>query len=140
MYLTCTNNTSRAPGQVDEANPRAANKHGHVSEMTPGDGRHSSERFTWDIVLLAGDPKDTSTYVAGYDTSQVAPICCPDNVTFDWARRRVGRWSAPTSAACWSLSSHPGEVDGASPDAVAWTFPYTGVSQPRPAVIQVFRR
>ena len=33
--------------------------------------------------LLAGDPKDPSTYFNGYDKSAVSPISCPDNVTFD---------------------------------------------------------
>ena len=60
-------------------------------------------RFSWDVFLLAGDPRNPAarfltraediiagkvaredTYYGGYaDRSQVSPIACPDNVGFD---------------------------------------------------------
>ncbi|WP_226344203.1 PhoX family protein [Agilicoccus flavus] len=83
VYMACTNNSDRKPGQIDEANPRAANKHGQVVEFGPTNGHHASTEFVWDLVLVCGDPKDPATYYAGFDKSKVTPISCPDNVTFD---------------------------------------------------------
>ncbi|CAI9401300.1 PhoX family protein [Aestuariimicrobium sp. T2.26MG-19.2B] len=85
LYMVMTNNTKRVPSQVDEVNPRANNKHGHIVELTPGNGRHGNATFTWKLVLIAGNPDDPSTYFDGYDKSAVTPISCPDNVTFDKA-------------------------------------------------------
>ena len=181
VYMACTNNTKRTPSEVDEANPRANNKHGHIVEITPKGGKHASREFSWKLVLLAGDPKDKDTYFNGFDKSQVSPISCPDNVTFD---SRGNLWistdgqpgtlnhndglfmmpvdgpekgklrqflSVPTGAeTCGPLISkdertvfvavqHPGEVDGASADKPASTFPYTRFKGPRPSVIQAFR-
>lgn len=82
-YVACTNNTSRQPSQIDEANPRANNKHGHIIELTPTAGDDTTTTFTWKIVLVAGDPTDPTTYFNGYDRSEVSPISCPDNVAFD---------------------------------------------------------
>ncbi len=85
VYAAMTNNTSRKPSQVDEANPVANNKHGHVTEFTEAGGDHGALTFTWKIVLIAGDPGDPQTYYNGYDKSEVSPISCPDNVAFDKA-------------------------------------------------------
>ena len=82
-YVACTNNTKRTPSQIDEANPRANNKHGHIIEITPDHGDDTTTGFSWKIVLIAGDPADPSTYFSGYDRSEVSPISCPDNVAFD---------------------------------------------------------
>lgn len=85
-YLVLTNNTRRgvdtSPG-VDEANPRKANKHGHIIEIEEAANDPAATTFVWRIFLLAGDPEDPSTYFAGYDKSQVSPISAPDNVAFD---------------------------------------------------------
>lgn len=183
VYLVCTNNSDRKPSQIDEANPRANNKHGQIVEFGPTNGKHASKSFVWDLVLICGDPKDPSTYFAGYDKSQVTPISCPDNVTFDsrgnlWiatdgqpsslkhcdglfmmplAGKERGHLtqflSVPVGAeTCGPVVSfdertvmvavqHPGEVDGASPAKPVSTFPYDGqVKQPRPSVVQVFRK
>ncbi|MDF2093188.1 PhoX family phosphatase [Knoellia sp. 3-2P3] len=82
-YVACTNNTRRVPSQIDEANPRANNKHGHIIEITPDRGNDTTTGFSWKIVLVAGDPSDPATYFNGYDRSEVSPISCPDNVAFD---------------------------------------------------------
>ena len=83
VYAAMTNNTRRAPSEIDEANPRAANKHGHVIEWTEDGNDAAALTFTWRIVLLAGTPDDPTTYFYGYDKSLVSPISCPDNVAFD---------------------------------------------------------
>ncbi|GAA1562436.1 PhoX family protein [Actinomadura kijaniata] len=83
IYVALTNNTRRTPGQVDEANPRPANKHGHILEIVERGNDAGATTFRWSVPLVAGDPKDPATYFAGYDKSKVSPISCPDNLTFD---------------------------------------------------------
>lgn len=85
IYIACTNNTDR--GKVGkegptEPNPRAANKDGHVVELIPARGDHTSTGFTWNLLLVCGDPKSAGTYFGGY-TGEVSPISCPDNLAFD---------------------------------------------------------
>lgn len=180
VYMVCTNNTERVPSQVDESNPRADNKHGHIIEITPRAGDHTSTRFTWDIVLLAGSPGNPRTYFAGFDKSQVSPISCPDNIAFDnegnmWIatdgnalgacdglyvmplsgpeRGHLRQFlSVPSGAeTCgpvitWDERTvlvavqHPGELDEASPAQPASLFPYLGDKQPRPGIVQVYRK
>lgn len=86
VYVVCTNNTDRGkadkPG-TDESNPRPENRHGHIVEMTEEGDDHGALTFKWELFLVCGDPEDSSTYFAGFDKSQVAPISCPDNITFD---------------------------------------------------------
>ena len=90
VYVACTNNTQRGatagkPG-ADAANPRSGgeNKYGHVIEITEHRNRADATTFSWNILLLCGDPAAdrVTTYFAGWD-GPVAPISCPDNVVFD---------------------------------------------------------
>ncbi|MFP5020047.1 PhoX family protein [Pseudonocardia phyllosphaerae] len=86
VYIACTNNSDRGKAGkagADEANPRNANKHGHVIELTERGHDPASTRFGWDILLVCGAPDDPSTYFGGYDKSQVSPITSPDNLAFD---------------------------------------------------------
>ncbi|MHC0429302.1 PhoX family protein [Streptomyces sp. O3] len=86
VYVALTNNSKRGlEGQApaDEANPRNANKHGQVLELTEHWHNPASTRFAWSLFLVAGDPEDPSTYFAGFPKDQVSPISCPDNVAFD---------------------------------------------------------
>ena len=85
IYVACTNNTDRGkPGKegATEPNPRNANKDGHVVEMIPYGGDHLDSRFTWNLLLICGDPATAGTYFGGYQGA-VSPISCPDNVAFD---------------------------------------------------------
>lgn len=84
VYVACTNNTRRGLDYApDEANPRSANRDGHVIELTELDGQGGT-RFAWSILLLCGDPAGIAqTYFAGYPKELVSPISCPDNVAFD---------------------------------------------------------
>ncbi|WP_327089007.1 PhoX family phosphatase [Nonomuraea sp. NBC_01738] len=79
VYVALTNNSNRTAAQVDEANPRPSNKHGHVLELT----ERGEKGFVWSLPLICGDPNDPATYFAGYDKTKVSPISCPDNVAFD---------------------------------------------------------
>ncbi|MDR8415054.1 PhoX family phosphatase [Nonomuraea sp. 3-1Str] len=83
VYVALTNNSNRVPAQVDEANPRPANKHGHILELVERRDDAGSTTFAWSLPLVCGDPNDPSTYFGGYDKTKVSPISCPDNVAFD---------------------------------------------------------
>jgi hypothetical protein len=88
VYAAMTNNSNRGVGTnpaADEANPRNANKHGHIFELVEDRGDNTAETFTWSLPIVCGDPADPSTYFAGYDKAAVSPISCPDNVAFDSA-------------------------------------------------------
>ncbi|BCJ40714.1 hypothetical protein GCM10010168_72980 [Actinoplanes ianthinogenes] len=88
IYAAMTNNTNRGVGTnapADEANPRNANKHGHIFEITEDGGDHTGESFSWQLPIVCGDPAAADTYFGGYDKSAVSPISCPDNVAFDSA-------------------------------------------------------
>ncbi len=69
IYVACTNNTDR--GKVGkegptEPNPRAANKDGHVVEITPTSGDHTSDTFAWNLFLICGDAASAGTYFGGW--------------------------------------------------------------------------
>ncbi|WP_406171693.1 PhoX family protein [Streptomyces sp. NBC_00996] len=86
VYVVLTNNTNRGKtgfAAADEANPRNANKHGHILELTERRNRAESTTFAWSLFLVAGDPADPATYFAGFPKDKVSPISCPDNVAFD---------------------------------------------------------
>jgi uncharacterized protein len=88
IYMVMTNNNQRgASGRTgaDKANPRVDNRSGHIIEVTEANNDAAATTFGWDIFLLAGDPKDESTYFAGYPKEKVSPIGAPDNVAFDMA-------------------------------------------------------
>jgi uncharacterized protein len=86
VYLALTNNTQRGTEgreDVDEANPRAVNRYGHILEITEADNDAVSTTFTWDIFILCGMPDDEDSYFAGFPKESVSPIANPDNVNFD---------------------------------------------------------
>ncbi|MBX8689784.1 DUF839 domain-containing protein [Mycobacterium sp. 20091114027_K0903767] len=83
VYVALTNNDKRgAEGKagVDAANPRNENKNGQILEITD---EHAGTTFTWDLLLVCGDPTAADTYYAGFDKTKVSPISCPDNLAFD---------------------------------------------------------
>ncbi|WP_328362907.1 PhoX family phosphatase [Mycobacterium sp. NBC_00419] len=83
LYVALTNNDERgAPGKAaaDAANPRNDNKNGQVLEITDD---HAGTSFTWDLLLVCGDPDAADTYYGGFDKTKVSPISCPDNLAFD---------------------------------------------------------
>ena len=105
VYIALTNNTNRgAAGAAapDEANPRKANKNGHVIELVERGNDAAAKRFSWNILLLCGDPSDPSTYFGGYPSTDVSPISCPDNLAFD---RHGNLWISTDGNA---LGSHDG--------------------------------
>ncbi|MGW7044356.1 PhoX family protein [Streptomyces avermitilis] len=180
VYVALTNNSNRGKtgyAPADEANPRNANKHGHILELTERHSRPESLTFGWSLFLVAGDPADSSTYFAGFPKDRVSPISCPDNVAFDphgnlWistdgnqlgshdglfgvATRGDRRGelkqflTVPTGAeTCGPIVQdrrvlvavqHPGEIDGASVEKPASTWPDGPGKIVRPAVVAVWR-
>ncbi len=89
VFANLTNNTRRKDDQIDKANPRAANKYGHVIEMIPPGDRgpaknHAAQEFTWQVFLLAGNPADPAhgaQYAEG--VTENGWLSCPDNMAFD---------------------------------------------------------
>ncbi|MDY7105738.1 MAG: PhoX family phosphatase [Actinomycetota bacterium] len=113
MYVTLTNNSNRTAepelGERDgrevqlfpnESNPRHDNDWGQIVEVDEG-GDQTSTSFTWEIFLMAGDPRGdgqfltslddielplgpNDTYYAGYgDNTELAAFGAPDNIGFD---------------------------------------------------------
>ncbi|RWA23236.1 phosphatase [Mycolicibacterium brumae DSM 44177] len=83
VYVALTNNDKRGTdgkAGVDAANPRNENKNGQVLEITDD---HTGTSFTWDLLLVCGDPAAADTYYGGFDKTKVSPISCPDNLAFD---------------------------------------------------------
>ncbi len=83
VYVALTNNDERgAPGEAppDAPNPRTDNKSGQILEITDN---HAGTDFTWELLLVCGDPAAADTYFAGFDKTKVSPISCPDNLAFD---------------------------------------------------------
>jgi secreted PhoX family phosphatase len=59
VYVMLTNNKERKTSGdkgTDAANPRAANRFGHIIEITPDNGDHAATGFTWEILVRCGDP------------------------------------------------------------------------------------
>ncbi|MFC4166127.1 PhoX family protein [Teichococcus aestuarii] len=88
VYAMLTNNTRRKPEQVDKANPRPTNAHGHVIEMIPpGAGTekvdHAATEGRWEIFLIAGRPGVDAGAQYHQGTSAEGWLSCPDNCTFD---------------------------------------------------------
>lgn len=95
VYAMLTNNTKRKAGQAGGANPRSANRHGHVLEMIPPGGRgrgrgqgrdadHAALQYRWEIPVLAGDPsndKDGARYHP--QVTEAGWFSTPDNCAFD---------------------------------------------------------
>ena len=83
VYCALTNNSKRGTSgeaAADEANPRNENKNGQILELTDD---HAGTDFTWELLLVCGDPAAADTYYGGFDKTKVSPISCPDNVAFD---------------------------------------------------------
>ena len=99
VYVVLTNNTNRKPDQVDAANPRAGNAHGHIIEIAPKDGDHASDEGSWSIFLLAGKPGQDAGARYHRATSGEGWLSCPDNIAFDGTGRMwIVTDGAPTAA------------------------------------------
>ena len=88
VYVVLTYNERRTPGQVNAANPRAANKWGHIIEIVPpivnGRPDHTATECGWEFFLMGGDPANPE-HGARYHGAVTSSgwLVAPDNVAFD---------------------------------------------------------
>ena len=86
IYVVLTSNWERK--QVDAANPRGPNRHGHIVEIVPplvnGRPDHAASECDWGFFLLGGDPA-IPTHGARYAGPVGANgwLAAPDNIAFD---------------------------------------------------------
>jgi secreted PhoX family phosphatase len=84
VYVILTNNTRRKAEQIDAANPRPDSRFGHIIEMTPPDGNHAADKFTWEILVKCGDPSIAAVGATfSSDTTRNGWFGMPDNLAFD---------------------------------------------------------
>lgn len=83
VYVVLTNNSARTAQQVDAANPRARNIHGHIIEITPDNGNHAAETARWGLFIAAGKPGVDAGTQYHRATSDDGWLSCPDNIAFD---------------------------------------------------------
>ncbi|MBX9697791.1 MAG: PhoX family phosphatase [Acetobacteraceae bacterium] len=89
VYVILTNNSRRTAEQVNAANPRARNIHGHVVEIIPpGAGSregadHAADEARWSIFLAAGRPGIDAGTQYHRAVSDQGWLSCPDNCAFD---------------------------------------------------------
>ena len=113
VYVMLTNNSKRKEGNAP--NPRAANPHGHVLELTPPGGRgkdadHTASRFTWDIMIAGGNPA-VADDKAVYHPAAESWVSCPDNMAIDHRGRLwISTDGAPKSDIPDGM--HATDVDG----------------------------
>lgn len=88
VFVILTNNAKRTPEQVDAANPRPKNAHGHILELSPpergGKVDHGAVEFGWSVFIRCGDPKNPA-HGASYhpDVTTEGWLTAPDNGAFD---------------------------------------------------------
>ncbi|NRA64913.1 MAG: PhoX family phosphatase [Pseudobacteriovorax sp.] len=89
VYVTLTNNKNRGNGdlkqEVNEANPRINNIHGHIVKLDENNGACKAMTFDWDIFLLAGDP--ASDVLAHQGDIKGDIFSSPDGLYFDQSGR-----------------------------------------------------
>lgn len=85
LYLACSGNPSRTPGQTNPLNPRAGNGAGHILALHPQGGDLAARRFVGRVILLAGNPATDPT--ARYTEGSQAWLRSPTTLNFDPAQR-----------------------------------------------------
>lgn len=89
VYAIMTKNKKMTAEKLNAANTRPENLWGHIVELIPPGGAgaeadHTAETYTWDLFVLAGNPKDAATGSTFHPaTSENGWFVCPDNLTFD---------------------------------------------------------
>jgi len=81
VYMTMTNNTARSAAQIDAANPRAKNTHGHIIRWREAGNRVTATAFEWDLFVQAGDSSDANPDLQGNINGD--DYGSPDGLWFD---------------------------------------------------------
>ena len=84
VWLMLTNNSERKAEDVDAANPRGPNRHGHIIEMIEPDGDFTAEASRWEFLVKCGDPS-APEYEATWNpaTTENGWFGSPDNCAVD---------------------------------------------------------
>jgi len=80
-YVALSNNSARKVANA--ANPRMDNIYGHIVRWRPEGGDHGSDRFAWDLFLLAGDPAQSDPARRGNVKPPESSFGAPDGLHFD---------------------------------------------------------
>lgn len=56
VWVMLTNNNRRTEDEINAANPRANNQHGHIIEITEPNGDFTATQSRWEILVKCGDP------------------------------------------------------------------------------------
>ncbi len=84
LYVILSNNTNRKSDELNAANLRADNAFGHIIEMTPPDGDHAADTFSWEILVRCGDPAVAAVGALwNPETSSNGWFASPDNAAVD---------------------------------------------------------
>ncbi len=89
VYALMTKNKKMTADKLNPVNTRPENHYGHIVEMIPPGGAgkdadHTADTFTWDLFVLAGNPKDPAHGAQFHPgTSEDGWFVNPDNLTFD---------------------------------------------------------
>lgn len=82
LYATFTNNKIRQ--NPDASNPRAKNRYGQILKWAPQNADHSSDEFTWETFILAGNPKVHDGLYKGSNNINLNNMFnSPDGLAFD---------------------------------------------------------
>jgi len=84
VFASLSKNKTRKPSRVEPANSRGPNPFGHILELVPPAGDHAAERFSWEVFLEGGNPKEPA-HQAYYINAPSANgwLANPDNFAFD---------------------------------------------------------
>ena len=80
-YCSLTNNGKRSADSVDAANPRAANRFGHIIRWRATNGDAAASGFEWDVFVLGGNPAHPDEAKRG--TIKGDGFGSPDGLWFD---------------------------------------------------------
>lgn len=86
VYLALTSNAARE--SADAANPRVANRFGHLLEIVPPPtsrgADHAADQFAWNVLALCGDPFDPESGARFHAATDMNDwFTDPDNIGFD---------------------------------------------------------
>lgn len=124
IYVMLTNNTKRSGDQEDPVNPRGPNPFGHILELSPPEGDHTAQIFTWEILVACGDPNNPSHRANWHSgISEQGWFASPDNAVVDASGRL---WVASDQGTAWSMSGTSDGLWGVSTEGetrgCAWMF------------------
>jgi secreted PhoX family phosphatase len=107
VYVMLTNNTRRKAGDENAVNPRAENRFGHIVELLPPGGDHGALTYSWDVLVLCGDPAKPGVGAKwGSPTTRNGWFGSPDNCAIDGQGRL---WISTDQGTSWSKT---GTADG----------------------------